>query len=119
MHRVLLHAMFGWLALAGTMHFVADVVAPFVRGTPAPGADASSHVGMHTSFALGQVLFGLLGLVLARRAIHVLDQRLVIAICVAAAAGWLAISLVFMAAWEPKVVLGVFAALVFASIATS
>ena len=74
MHRVLAYIAFTWLTLAGTLHFAVDVVAQYARGKRVPGAETTLYYGLNTAYALGQVLFGLLGLLVARRAIGLLRE---------------------------------------------
>lgn len=65
MHTILTYASYGWLAFSGTVHCVIDVASQHVRGKRAPGPETTLFYGLHSSFALGQVLCGLLCLWLA------------------------------------------------------
>ncbi len=119
MHKYLVYAAFSWLVLAGTMHFFIDVVSQYLRHKRVPGAEATLFYGMNTAYALGQVLFGLLGLLVARQALDLLGQWPAVSLRLAAAACWLIFSFKFMEYWEPKVVVGIFGALAIAAAITA
>jgi hypothetical protein len=118
MQKYLTYAAFGWLAFTGTAHFIVDVAAQYLRGKRAPGPETTLYYGLNSAFALGQVLFGLICLWIAWRQPGFLSARPVAALCLAAAAGWLAITFAFMEYWEPKMNVGIFAALLIAAIVT-
>jgi len=118
MHKYLVYAAYGWLVFGGAMHFIADVVSQYMRGARQPGLEANMYYGLNSAFSLGQVAFGVFGLFLAWRAMSLLDETPVMVLTGAAAAGWLAITLLFMEYSEPKVVAGIFCALVIAAFAT-
>lgn len=115
MHRILLFAAYGWLALSGALHFAIDVVSPCLRGKRAPGAETTLYYGLNSAHALGQFVFGLLGLWLAWRAAELLRAWPAIGLSLAAAAGWFAVAWLFMAYWEPRFNAAVFALLVAAA----
>lgn len=115
MSRYLFHVAYGWLALSGLLHFVADVVSQYVRGKRAPSLETSLYYGLNSAFSLGQVVFGLLGLYLASRAMEVLAATPIMVLSALAAMGWLAITLLFMEYWEPKANAGLFCALLLAA----
>lgn len=119
MHKVLIYAAYGWLVLGGTTHFAVDVVSQYLRGKRVPGPETTLFYGLNTAFALGQVLFGLLGLWVAWRAIHLLSERPVAVLSLGAAIGWLAIAFVFLEYWEPKFVVAVYGVLVIAAAVTA
>lgn len=118
MHKILSYVAFGWLTLAGTLHFAIDVVSQYVRGKRIPSPETTLYYGLHTAYALGQVLFGVLGLLVARQALDVLGQWPALLLCAVATAAWLAIGVVFIEYWEPKVMVGMFGALVVAMAVT-
>ncbi|MBL0938429.1 MAG: hypothetical protein IBJ03_06025 [Gemmatimonadaceae bacterium] len=98
----LIRAMFGWMVLGGTLHFIADVVSQHLRGKRVPGVETMLYYGLHNSFALGQVAFGLLGLLIARRAMPLLQELPVLVLCVVVSLGWLAVAVGFIEYWQPK-----------------
>jgi hypothetical protein len=103
MHRHLVHAAFGWLTFAGVMHFLVDVVSQHLRGIRTPSAETTLYYGLHSSFALGQVVLGALGLFLARRAPELMRASPVIVVSLTASIAWLVISVFFIEYWQPKV----------------
>jgi hypothetical protein len=119
MHKILVFATYGWLTLGGTGHFLIDVVSQYVRGKRVPGPEATLYYGLNTAYALGQVLFGLLGLLVAGRALDVLGHSPTVSLSLAAAACWLVFSFIFIEYWEPKVVAGIFGALAIAAAITA
>jgi hypothetical protein len=119
MHKILVFLAFGWLALGGTLHFVIDVLSQYQRGKRVPGPETTLFFGLNTAFALGQVLFGLFGLLVARQASEVLSQWPAIVLTVAAALCWLAFTFVFLEYWEPKFAAAVFAVLIMAAAVTA
>lgn len=119
MHTYLTYGAFGWLVFTGTAHFVVDVVSQYLRGKRPAGVEATLYYGLNSSYALGQVLFGLLCLWIAWRQPGLLHERPVVALCLAGAAAWLAIPFAFMEYWEPKANAAIFAGLLIAAISTA
>jgi hypothetical protein len=118
MHKYIVLAAYGWLALIGVLHFVIDVVSQHLRGKRVPGLETTLYYGMHSAFSLGQVAFGVLGLYLASRAMSLLTETPVLILSLAAACGWLAITLLFMEYREPRFNVSIFCVLIVAAIAT-
>ena len=112
MHKGLVYAAYGWLAFSGTLHFCIDVVSQYARGKRAPGVGTTLYYGLNSAFALGQVIFGLLGVWLAWRAITLVAEWPVLALSIAAALGWLAITFLFMEYKEPRFNAAVYAVLI-------
>jgi hypothetical protein len=115
MQRILAYLAFTWLTLAGTLHFAVDVVAQYTRGKRGPGPETTLYYGLNTAYALGQVLFGLLGLLVARRAVGLLREWPARLVCGAAAIGWFAVALTFIEYPEPRFMMGAFGGLLFAA----
>lgn len=97
-------------------HFLVDVVSQFLRGKRPPGVEATLYYGLNSAFALGQVLFGLICLWITWRRPDFLSEPLIAALCLTAAACWLAITFMFMGYWEPKMNVAIFAALLIVAI---
>lgn len=112
MQKYLTYAAFGWLTFSGTMHFLIDVAAQYLRHKRAPGPETTLYYGLNSAFASGQVFFGLMCFWIAWRQPAFLGERPVAAVCLGAALSWLIISFAFMEYWEPKMNAGIFAALV-------
>ena len=115
MHNALILASYGWLAFSGTVHFVIDVVLQYARGKRQAGSETTLFYGLHSSFALGQVLFALLCLWLVWSAPALVAQAQVTALSLAAGLGWITITFAFMSFWQPKMNASIFIALVFAA----
>lgn len=118
MHKYIVYTAYGWLTLTGSLHFIVDVVSQYLRGKRQPGLETTLYYGLNAAFSLGQVAFGLLGLFLAWRAMHLLSETPVLILSVATALGWLAITFLFMEYWEPKFNVGIFCLLIVAAFVT-
>lgn len=118
MHRLLIHAAYGSLVLGGVMHFIIDVVSHHLRGKRIPGPETTLYYGINSAYALGQVLFGLSGLLLIRKAPDVANQWPMVALSLAAAVGWMAICLLFFEYKEPRVGVVIFAVMILAAFFT-
>lgn len=118
MHKYLTYSAFGWLTFTGFAHFAIDVASQYLRGKRPPGIETTLYYGLHSSYALGQALFGMLCLSLASRHPGFLADRAVAAVCLFGAAGWLAITFL-MEYREPRITAALFLALLVAAIATS
>ena len=115
MHKYIVYAAYGWLTFTGAMHFVIDVVSQHLRGKHAPSTETTLYYGLHSAFALGQFVFGLLGLWLAWRALDMLKELPLVAVSWVAAVGWLSIAVLFMEYWQPKLNAAIFSVLVVAA----
>jgi len=118
MHKILVYVAFSWLTLSGALHFAIDVVSQYLRGKRAPGPETTLYFGLNTAYALGQVAFGILALLVARQALDLLSQWPAVSLCLAAALSWLIFGFVFLEYWEPRVAAGVFGVLLVAAILT-
>ena len=114
MNKALAYAAFGWLSLAGVLHFMIDVVSQYLRGVREPSVSTSLYYGLQSSYALGQVLLGMTGLILAYRAFDVLIQWTIIALSMLAAIAWLIIGFMFIEYQQPKLMVAIFAVLLIA-----
>jgi hypothetical protein len=118
MYKYLVYTAYGWLVVAGSLHFIVDVVSQWLRGKREPSLETTLYYGLNSAFSLGQVAFGLLGIFVAWRAMGVLTQTPALILSLAAAFGWLAITFLFMDYWEPKFNVGVFCVLIVAVFVT-
>ncbi|MBR1125126.1 hypothetical protein JQ628_26640 [Bradyrhizobium lablabi] len=119
MHTNLVYAAYGWLVFIGTGHFAVDVVSQYLRGKHPPGVEVSLYYGLHSAYALGQVVFGILALWIASHSVKLLDQWTAVMVSLAATSGWVVIGFLFMEHWEPKVAVAAFGLLVIAAAATA
>jgi hypothetical protein len=67
MHKIFLYTAYGWLLLGGTLHFFIDVVSQYWRGKRVPGPEATLYYGLNSAYALGQILFAILALLVIRQ----------------------------------------------------
>lgn len=119
MHKTLLLAAYGWLTVFGLTHFLVDVVSRRLRNRHALDAEAVLYYGLHTTYAMGQVMFGLLALLIASRNVELLSHPPSLIMAITAAIGWFVIAWLFMDYWEPKAVAGIFFVLITAAALTS
>jgi len=117
MAKYVTFAAFGWLTLTGTLHFAIDVVSQHFRGKHVPGPETTLYYGLHSAFALGQVLFGLMCLWATRRQPDLLRDPAVALLATAGAAAWLTLTFSAMEYREPKLNAGIFIALLLIAIA--
>jgi hypothetical protein len=112
MHKYIFYVTYGWLTFAGTAHFLVDVVSYRLRGLRTPGPETTLYYGLHSSFALGQVVLGTLGLWLAWRAPQLLSEAAARWVSGVATLAWLAITIFFMHYWPPRINVAIFGILV-------
>lgn len=117
-HNYFLHAAYGWLALSSVLHFGADVVSQYLRVKREPSLETTLYYGLNTALSLGQLMFGLLGLYVAWKAMHLLATTPALVLALAAGLGWLAVSFFFIEYWEPKLNIAIFCVLIVAACAT-
>jgi hypothetical protein len=113
MHKVLIYVTYGWLALAGMLHFSIDVLSQYFRGKRIPSAETTLYYGLNSAFALSQALFGMLALLVAWSAPDIVASQPAVVLDLLAATGWLAICFFFLEYREPKLTSGLFVVLVF------
>jgi len=111
MHRNLLYGAYGWLLLSGILHFGIDVTSQYLRGKRAPGRETTLYYGLNTAYALGQVVFALLALLVVRNGGVFMGQWSGLTLGLVAAVGWLIIGFVFLEYREPRIIMAVFVAL--------
>jgi hypothetical protein len=114
LHKISVYAAFGWLTFAGTMHFVIDVLAQYLRHKRVPGPETTLYYGLNSAYALGQILVGILGLLIAHHAIEVLGQWPVLLLCGVAAAAWFAIAFLSIEYPQPRFMMFILGTLVLA-----
>jgi len=118
MHKYLVYGAYGWLTFGGTMHFVIDVVSQKLRGVRTPSPETTLYYGLNSSYALGQVLLGVLGLWLFNRSPELIRETPMLTISFIAGALWLTIGLLFIEYREPKIIVSVYLALLIGAAVT-
>ncbi len=116
MHKYLVYSAFGWLTLSGILHFAIDVVSQHLRGKRALCVETTLYYGLNSVFALGQVAFGALALIVVSRAMHIFDAAPALIWSLVVGVGWLAAALLFMSYWEPKANAAIYCALIAAAL---
>lgn len=107
MHKTLLYATYWTLLAAGVLHFTADVLSQYFRGLRKPSYETTLYYGLHSAYALGQVVFALVALHMLRNGSTLIYSGVGTAISFVAVLGWLAISLLFIEYTPPKVFIAV------------
>lgn len=118
MNSILTHVAYGWLIFMGVMHFVIDVVSQRLRGLRPPSVETTLYNGLHSSYALGQVLLGVLALFIVRQTTPATAPTWLLVVSAAAVALWFAIGFAFIEYREPKMMLGLFTLLLGAAALT-
>ena len=118
LHLSLLYAAYGWLLLSGTLHFAIDVVGQYARGKRLPGNATTLYYGLNSAYALSQVLFAALALLAISQGLSILGQWPGLILGFLAAVSWLAICVLFLEYRQPRMTVGLFAALLAAAALT-
>lgn len=105
MHKILIYATYGWLTFSGTMHIFVDVVLQYLRKTRLPSAETTLYWGLDISYGLGQIVFGLLALLVARYSFEILKQWPAISLSFLVAIAWLTFGFFFIEYREPKIMI--------------
>ena len=119
LHKILVYAAFGFLLFGGVMHFAVDVLSQHFRRKRVPGAETTLYYGLHTAFAFGQIGFALMSLLAFHQGARFVGAWPGLALGLAAASGWLSISILFIAYREPRHIMAVFIALLIGALATA
>ena len=119
MHRKLMYAAYGWLLLSGVLQFAIDVVSQHIRGKRVPGPETTLYYGLNTAYALGQIVFALLALLMMRDSGVLLGRWPGLTLSFVAAVGWLVIGFVCLEYREPRVIMAIFIALLIGAMVTA
>ncbi|HEY0930717.1 MAG TPA: hypothetical protein VGE27_12425 [Gemmatimonas sp.] len=118
LHVYLVRAAFGWMALSGVLHFMADVASQYIRRTRVPSPETTLYYGLHSAYAWGHIAFGALALYLVTCTAPVMNERGLLIMGLVVALGWLAIAMGFIEYWQPKANAVVLCALMVAALLT-
>ena len=118
LHLSLFYAAYGWLLLSGTLHFAIDVVGQYARGKRSPGNATTLYYGLNSAYALSQVLFAALALLATSQGLSTPGQWPGLILGFVAAFSWLAICALFLEHRQPRIAVGLFAALLAAAALT-
>src|ERR1700691_2513933 len=119
LHTSLLYGAYGWLLLSGTLHFAIDVGGQYARGKRSPGTATTLYYGLNSAYALSQVLFAALALLAISQGLIILGLWPGLILGFLAALCWLAICVLFLEYRQPRMTVGLFAALLAAAALTS
>ena len=108
MRTTILYAAYGWMLVMGVLHFGVDVMSQYVRGKRLPGPATTLYYGLNTSYALGQVAFAAMAFFALRHGLTAVGSWGGLLIGLGAAAGWLAVSFLFIEYPQPRFAAGVF-----------
>ncbi|KAF1044965.1 MAG: hypothetical protein GAK35_01535 [Herbaspirillum frisingense] len=114
--HIIFYAAYGWLTFSGLCHFMIDVAFQKLRGVRPPGIETSLYYGLNSAFSIGQIAFGALGLYLAWRCMHVLQELPVLVLALVSGLAWLLITFLYMSYWEPKLNVAIFCMLIFVAL---
>ena len=115
-HVSLLYAAPAWLLLSGTLHFAIDVVGQYARRKRPAGVENTLYYGLNSAYALSQVLFAVLALLAMSPGLIILGRWPGLSLGFLAALSWLAICVLSLEYWQPRITVGVFAALLLAAV---
>lgn len=119
LHIPLLYAAYGWLLFSGTLQFAIDVVGQYARGKRPPGTATTLYYGLNSAYALSQILFAALALLALSQGLVILGRWPGLTLGFLAASSWLAICVLFLEYWQPRMTVALFAALLAAAALTS
>lgn len=119
MQKFLIYTAYGWLAFSGTMHIFVDVVLQYLRKTRLPSAETTLYWGLNIAYGLGQIVFGVLALLVARYAFEILKKWPAITLSFLTAGAWLAFGFFFIEYREPKNMILIFIILLIAATISS
>ena len=118
-HVPLLYTAYGWLLLSGTLQFAIDVVGQYARGKRPPGTATTLYYGLNSAYALSQILFATLALLALSQGLIILGRWPGLVLGFLAASGLMAICVLFLEYRQPRMTVGLFAALLAAAALTS
>lgn len=108
MNKILIYTAYGWLAFVGIMHIVVDVVLQYLHKTRISNAETTLYWGLNIAYGLGQIVFGLLALLVARYSFEVLKQWPAIILSLLAGVAWLVFGFFFIEYSQPKIMISIF-----------
>jgi hypothetical protein len=101
MHANISLLAFSWLTLGGTMQIIL-LIFRSLRGQRNTDGESTFYYGHVTSFAFGQILYGLFGLLLIFQAPYVMHRAQFVTLTTFALCGWFAIDLFLLHLQKPK-----------------
>lgn len=111
LHGLLLYVAYGWLVTGGVLHFAVDVVSQSVRGKRVPSPATTLYYGLNSTYAVSQVLFGVLALFAVGHGVAAMGQGDGLLLGLLAACAWFVLCLRFIEYPQPRIVVAVYAGL--------
>ena len=108
-----------WLLLSGTLQFGIDVVAQYVRGKRPPAPQRPSSYGLNSAYALSQILFAVMALLALSQGLIILGRWPGLSLGFLAASSWMAICVLFLEYWQPRMTVALFVVLLATAALTS
>lgn len=108
MHKILTYITYGWLVFIGVMHIYVDVVLQYLQNNRLPSTETTLYWGLNIAYGMGQIVLGLLGLLIARYALEVMKRKSVITLIFFAGVTWLVIGFFFIEYSIPKIIISIF-----------
>jgi hypothetical protein len=118
LHYSLLYGAYSWLLLSGLLHFAIDVVSQYIRGKRVPSPATTFYYGLNSSYAVSQILFGLLALFAIHHGLAATGQLSGILLGLLAACAWFVLSLFFLEYTQPRATVALYAAFLFGAALT-
>lgn len=115
MNKILIYAAYGWLTFSGTMHILIDVVSQYFRNTRVPSAETTLYWGLNIAYGLGQIIFGVFALLVAKYAFGILKKMPAITLSFLVAGAWLVFGHFFIEYRQPQNMVFIFIALLTAA----
>ncbi|WP_250009063.1 hypothetical protein [Actinoplanes sp. M2I2] len=105
--------------MTGVLHFAVDVVHQHLSGHRPAGTESTYYFGLHSAYALGQVAFAALAILVVRSGSDVMSKIPGQVISLAAVAGWFVICLKFIEYMPPRINIVIVACLLVGAAATA
>lgn len=119
LHKGLLYGAYGYLLVAGILHYYLDVFLQYRSGQRAPGNETNLYYGLHTAYSLGQIVFAVLALIVVSHGSDIMSRWPGQVLSVIAVLGWLTISVFFAPYVPPRINMGIVGVLLIAAAITA
>ena len=119
LHGLLLYGAYGWLFLSALLHFGIDVVSQYIRGKRPPGPATTLYFGLNSTYAVSQVLFAALALLVIHQGMTSMGRWPGITLGLVAACAWFVLSWLFLEYSQPRMAVLLFAGLLLGAALTA
>jgi len=111
LHRSPPHDAYRGLLLSGLLIFEIDVMSQFIRGKRASSSATTLYYGLHSPYAVSQILFAALALFAIRKGVTTMGQWSGLLLSLLAACAWFVLNLLFREYLQPRMSVALFAGL--------